>query len=33
MLSGFTVVLISCVVALWVNDYTPWGGDELNEYD
>lgn len=31
MVSGLAVLLMSCALAVWVNDHTPWGGAELEE--
>jgi hypothetical protein len=33
MLLGIMAVILSSVIALWINDYTPWGGSELIEQD
>jgi hypothetical protein len=29
MLLGFVVITVSTAVAVWVNDYTTWGGPEF----
>jgi hypothetical protein len=29
MLFGFLAVIMGSAVAIWINDYTPWGGPEF----
>jgi hypothetical protein len=33
MISGLLTVFLATAFALWINDYTPWGGRDFTEED